>query len=298
MTIKQPIYALSFLSFFSILLLASCGSSGSDKEKNSTEFDEANNTLKKSIEDVVYGIPSPSEIPYMIQQTGAEFNQSLVNPISSAERYTRRNDKAALNLGVYAADIGYLASYDKTQEAIDYLNSCKNLADVLGVIGTFDMEILKRFEANIANKDSLTALLDQTLKQTERLLKDDSRNRLAALVVTGSFIEGLYISTGLVNSYPKNLLPDDARNLILTPVIQVILNQKKSVSELLKMLSAVEQTDPVAGMVTDLMELEKAYAALNIEEQIRNNRADMVLSDKNLTQISAIVGKIRTSITE
>jgi hypothetical protein len=160
------------------------------------------------------------------------------------------------------------------------------------------MEILKRFEANIANKDSLTALLDQTLKQTERLLKDDSRNRLAALVVTGSFVEGLYISTGLVNSYPKNLLPDDARNLILTPVIQVILNQKKSVSELLKMLSAVEQTDPVAGMVTDLLELEKAYAALNIEEQIRNNRADMVLSDKNLTQISTIVGKIRNSITE
>ncbi len=298
MSFKQPCYTLSIFAFAAIVALSSCGSAGSDKEKNAAEFDEANKNLKKSIEDVVYGIPSPSEIPYMIQQTGAEFNQGLVNPVRNAERYTRRNDKAALNLGVYAADIGYLASYDKTQEAIDYLNSCKNLADILGVIGTFDMEILKRFEANISNKDSLTALLDQTLKQTERLLKDDSRNRLAALVVAGSFVEGLYISTGLVNSYPKNLLPDDARNLILTPVIQVILNQKKSVTELLKMLSSVEQTDPVSGMVNDLQELEKAYAALNIEEQIRNNRADMVLSDKNLTQISAIVNRIRQGITE
>ncbi|QOI98373.1 MAG: hypothetical protein HRU69_13110 [Flammeovirgaceae bacterium] len=298
MNFKQPVYLLSIFAFISILVLSACGSGGSGTDKNSAEFDEANKNLKQSIEEVVYGIPSPSEIPYMIQQTGAEFNQSLVNPINNAERYTRRNDKAALNLGVYAADIGYLASYDKTQEAIDYLNSCKNLADILGVIGTFDMEILKRFEANISNKDSLTSLLDQTLKQTERLLKDDSRNRLAALVVTGSFIEGLYISTGLVNSYPKNLLPDDARNLILTPVIQVILNQKKSVTELLKMLSSVEQTEPVAGIVVDLQELEKAYAALNIEEQIRNNRADMVLSDKNLTQISSIVGKIRKGITE
>ncbi|MCK6617451.1 MAG: hypothetical protein L6Q51_07380 [Cyclobacteriaceae bacterium] len=298
MNFKQPIYFLSILAFISMLLLAACGSGGSGTDKNSAEFDEANKNLKQSIEEVVYGIPSPSEIPYMIQQTGAEFNQGLVNPITNAERYTRRNDKAALNLGVYAADIGYLSSYDKTQEAIDYLNSCKNLADILGVIGTFDMEILKRFEANISNKDSLTSLLDQTLKQTERLLKDDSRNRLAALVVTGSFIEGLYISTGLVNSYPKNLLPDDSRNLILTPIIQVILNQKKSVSELLKMLSSVEQTEPVAGIVTDLQELEKAYAALNIEEQIRNNRADMVLSDKNLTQISSIVSKIRKGITE
>lgn len=298
MNFKHPSFHLNFLALCALLILHSCGSSGSDKEKNSAEFDAANRNLKESIEDVVYGIPSPSEIPYMIQQTGAEFNQALVNPISNAERYTRRNDKAALNLGVYAADIGYLASYDKTQEAIDYLNSCKNLADLLGVIGTFDMEILKRFEANIANKDSLTSLLDQTLKQTEKLLQDDSRNRLAALVVAGSFVEGLYISTGLVNSYPKNLLPDDARNLILTPVIQVILNQKKSVSELLKMLSAVEQTDPVAGLVSDMQELEKAYAALNIEEQIRNNRADMVLSDKNLTQISSIVTRIRKGITE
>lgn len=298
MNFKQPNLLFTLLAFSSIVVLSSCGSAGTDKDKNSDEFDAANQNLKKSIEDVVYGIPSPSEIPYMIQQTGAEFNQGLVNPIRNAERYTRRNDKAALNLGVYAADIGYLASYDKTQEAIDYLNSCKNLADVLGVIGTFDMEILKRFETNIANKDSLTALLDQTLKQTERLLKDDSRNRLAALVVSGSFVEGLYISTGLVNSYPKNLLPDDTRNLILTPVIQVILNQKKSVTELLKMLTSVEQTDPVAGMVSDLQELEKAYAALNIEEQIRNNRADMVLSDKNLTQISNIVEKIRKGIVE
>lgn len=298
MNFKHPSFHLNFLALCALLILHSCGSSGSDKEKNSAEFDAANRNLKESIEDVVYGIPSPSEIPYMIQQTGAEFNQALVNPISNAERYTRRNDKAALNLGVYAADIGYLVSYDKTQEAIDYLNSCKNLADLLGVIGTFDMEILKRFEANIANKDSLTSLLDQTLKQTEKLLQDDSRNRLAALVVAGSFVEGLYISTGLVNSYPKNLLPDDARNLILTPVIQVILNQKKSVSELLKMLSAVEQTDPVAGLVSDMQELEKAYAALNIEEQIRNNRADMVLSDKNLTQISSIVMRIRKGITE
>src|SRR5690606_16298276 len=162
-------------------------------------------------------------------------------------------------------DIGYLTSYEKTQEAIDYLNACKSLADYLGIIGTFDIDVLKRFEANIANKDSLASLLDESIKQTEKFLKDDTRNKQAALVVAGSFVEGLHISTGLVNSYPKDLLPTDARNVILTPVIQVILNQQKSVSELLKMLSAIEQTDPVSGMVRDLKELEAAYAALNIE---------------------------------
>ena len=46
------------------------------------------------------------------------------------------------------------------------LNSAKALADNLGVIGSFDVEVLNQFEANISNKDSLTHLLDRTMKRT------------------------------------------------------------------------------------------------------------------------------------
>jgi hypothetical protein len=280
--------------------LASCGSSSSDKDKNSSEFKEAEQSLKEQIEEVIYNIPSPSEIPYLLQATGAEFNESLLNPRTKVDQYASRTDKAALNLGVYAADIGYLSSYDKTQEAIDYLNSTKTLADNLGVIGSFDVEVLQKFEANISNKDSLTRLLDRTIKRTESYLVDDKRNKLSALVVTGSFVEGLHISTGLIKSYPKDLLPDDKRNLVLTPLIRVVLEQKKSVSDLLKMLtsSSVEQTEPITSIVGDLKSLEKAYAELNIEEQIKNNKANMVLTDKNLIEITNIVEKMRKGITD
>jgi hypothetical protein len=279
--------------------LASCGSSGGNKDKDSAEFKEAEeSSLKQQIEEVVYNIPSPSEIPYLLQATGAEFNESLINPREKVDQYVTRTDKSALNLGIYAADIGYLSSYDKTQEAIDYLASAKTLADGLGIIGAFDSEVLKKFETNISNKDSLTHLLDNTIKKTEIFLNDDSRNKLSALVVTGSFIEGLYISTGLIKTYPKNLLPEDDRYLVLTPLMRVVLEQKKSVAELLKMLSAVEQTDPITNIVTDLKALDQAYTALNIEEQIKKNRADMILSDKNLVEITKIVERMRAGITQ
>lgn len=117
-------------------------------------------------------------------------------------------------------------------------------------------------------------------------------------MVTGSFIEGLYISTGLIKSYPKNLLPDDQRNLVLTPLMRVILQQEKSVDELVKMLSTVEQTDPVTTIVADLISLQASYRALNIEEQIKNNKANLVLTDKNLVDITLIVEKLRKFITE
>lgn len=295
MKFKQPLNL--FLSALLMLGLASCASSSEDKAKNSEEFDEANETLKQQIEEVVYNIPAPSEIPYLLQATGAEFNPNLVNSRDKVDQYTTRNDKAALNLGVYAADIGYLTSYDKTQEAIDYLASAKTLADNLGLIGTFDAELLKKFEANISNKDSLARLIDRTIHKSENFLVDDNRSKLSSLVITGSFIEGLYISTGLIKTYPKDILPDDNRNLVLTPIMRVVLEQKKSVSELLKMLSTVEQTEPVVAIVQDLKELEKTYQNLNIEEQIKNNRADLVLTDKNLEGITTIVEKMRKGIT-
>jgi hypothetical protein len=286
-----------FFSLLVALIVWSCGSSKKDEGK-SDEFKKAEESLNSQIKDVVYNLPSPTEIPYLIQATGAEFNPSLINDRKKVDQYSSRNDKAALNLGVYAADIGYLSSYDKTQEAIDYLNATKTLADNLGVIGTFDTDILKKFEANISNKDSLASLLNETVQKTDKYLQDDNRNKLASLMLTGSFIEGLYISTGMIKSYPKNILPDDARNLVLTPLMRVVLEQQKSVTELLKMLGTVEQTEPVTTLMTDLNALDASYKSLNIDEQIKNNRADLVLTDKNLAEVTRLVEKLRKNITE
>lgn len=296
MRFKQPLYFIVFA--LGSTFLFSCGASG-DKVNNSDDFTEAEkDSLGKQIEEVMYNIPSPTEIPYMLQATGAEFNPGLVNPKNKADKYLSINDKAALNLGVYAADVGYLASYDKTQEAIDHLSACKTLAENLNVIGAFDVQVLERFEANIGNKDSLSILLDNTIKKTESFLKDDNRKKLSALVIAGSFVEGLYISTGMIKSYPKDLLPKDERATILTQLIRVILEQKKSVSELIKMLSVVDQTESITTMVDDLKALEKAYGALNIDEQIKNNKADLILSDSNLAEITPIVERMRQRITE
>jgi hypothetical protein len=294
MNIKQSIYFS--LTLLLAVGLTSCGSSKKDETANDDDFNDSTE-LRQQIEDLVDNIPSPSEIPYLLQATGAEFNESLLNSNSKVDQYVARNDKAALNLGVYAADIGYLSSYDKTQEAIDYLAACKTLADGLGLIGTFDAEVIAKFEQNISNKDSLSHLLDRTIKKTENYLNDDNRNKLSSMVIAGSFIEGLYISTGVIKSYPKDILPDDKRNLVLTPIMRIVLEQKKSVSDLIKMLGAVEQTEPIAAIMKDLKELETTYQALNIEEQIKNNRADLMLTDKNLTGITMIVERLRKGIT-
>jgi hypothetical protein len=278
------------------LALIACGPKEKDGD-GANEFDDAKKSMSEKLDDFAYRIPPPTEIPYLLTATGAEFNASLINDKTKANQYASKTEKAALNLGVYTADIGYLTANEKTQEAIDYINTCKSLAESLGVMGSFDLEVMKKFEENISNKDSLAALLDKTLKQADQYLKDDSRTKLAALIVTGSFVEGLYISTSLVKTYPKDL-PAADRNLILTPIIRIILNQKNSVDDLLKMLQKVDQAEPVAGIVADMTALQTSYKSLNIEEQIKNNRGDLVLTDKSLTEITAMVEKIRNGITQ
>lgn len=276
--------------------LWSCGSK-KEANENSDEFKQAEESLTDEIKDVESNLPSPTEIPYLLQETGAEFNQSLLNDKKKADSYLTRNDKAALNLGVYAADIGYLVSYDKTQEAIDYVTASKKLANGLGVLGSFDQEVLKSFEKNISNKDSLTRLVNDAVKQTEKYLKSDNRVKPAALMLTGSFIEGLYISTGLIKTYPKDLKEQD-RMVILTPLLRVVLQQRESIDDLTKMLSGVEQTEPVTSILEKLNSLEGSYRDLNIEEKIKNNQADKILTDKNLADITNTVESLRKSIVE
>lgn len=296
MKLHRPFFFLLLATF--AVAFASCSKSGQDTDENSKEFDEAaEGTITDELEGLTDNIPPPTEIPYMLQATGAEFNQGLVNSREKVDQYTTQNDKAAMNLGVYAADIGYLTSYDKTQEAIDYLTACKTLSEDLGLIGTFDAQLLEEFEKNISNKDSLTRMIDRTMKESEQFLREGNRKQLSALVVAGGFIEGLYIATELIKTYPKDILPEDSRNVVLTPLMKVILDQKNSVSEMVKILDAAEETDMVKEIREDFKKLEETYQGLNIDEQIRNNRADLVLTDKNLEGITTLVEKIRTRIT-
>ena len=70
------------------------------------------------------------------------------------------------------------------------------------------------------------------------------------------------------------------------------------VIDALKMLNSVEpKAESVNMILADLKTLESQYAALNIDEQIKNNKANLVLSDKNLVEITNTVEKIRQSIT-
>jgi len=286
---------LRFLSLALIVLLVSACGGGGKKESDMTseEFEQAKADLQENVKKVLYEIPSPAEIPFLLQATGADFDGALVNDIKKIDGYASTNDKAVLNLGIYSTDIGYLSSYEKTQESLTYMRSCRKLADNLGLSSSFSPDLIEEFEKNIESRDSLANLVNETIAKAEDLLKEDDRGNLAALLITGSFIEGLYLSTQIVDRYPKDL-PEETRTIILTPLIRMILDQKKPLADLIAMLKGVDQTDRTRNILGKLEAIYAIYESLKIDEQIKNNTA--VLSGDTIKGIITGVANLRNEI--
>ena len=279
------------------LLMLSCGSEKKESTDNASEFEQAETEIRDQIEKVLIQLPPPSELPFLLEATGADYDGSLVNDVTSVDKYKSTNNKAAMNLGIYAADVGYLSSYSKVQDALTYLNTAKTLADEVGVANSFDLELLERFESNLSSNDSLGAILNEVVANSDKHLQDNNRKKTAALMLTGSFIEGLYLTTSLVQNYPKDILPEDSRNLILVPVIRLILDQEKPLADLITLLKSVDQDEDISSMITRLEGLHGKYQKLSVNESIQNNRGDLLVTDATVVDITQQVAEIRGYIT-
>jgi hypothetical protein len=282
-----------------LFLLCSCGGGSSQKtEAESEVFDEAKSKVAQEIGDVLGDLPSPSQIPFLLQATGAEFNSDLLSDIKDAEKYQTSNDKAAMNLGIYVADVAYLASYEQVQLALKYMEGCQVLSENLGISSAFDLALLSRFEENLGRRDSLITILDEAMKSAEYQLQSDDRLNKAALILVGTFIEGLHLSTRVIETYPDDLLAEEDKNQILEPLVKIVLEQKKPLVNLIKLMENIPNDDMVTIMTEELIILRNIYETQlsKVEEQINSNNGDYVLTKSVLVGISYDLKKIREKI--
>ena len=289
---------LSALFFGILILLWSCGGSGTSSETASNqgdEFESAQSEVAEQIDKVVHELPPPSEVPLLLQQVGADFNSAVTNDISKVGSY-QTNEKAALNLGIFATDVGYYASYEQVQDALKYMEGCQNLADYLGIASSFDVNLLRRFEQNIGNRDSLAVLVNEAMEQAEAQLENNDRTTIAALALAGSYIEGLYISTQVVKNYPDDL-PPDVRNLVLEPLMRLIADQQRPLLDLIGVLNSIEHDDIVDNMSREMGALRFHFDEIgDFEAKITADPASVVLDQGLLKGVTDEVERIRAEI--
>lgn len=293
---------LSALTLAGAVFIFSCGGGNQENSSDaSAEFESAKEQVAIDVAKVLEDLPPPAEVPLMLMQTGADFNPEAVNSITTEQinAYQQSESKAALNLGIYATDIGYLTSYDKSELALEYMGQCQKLAAPVGVGDAIDYGMVARFEANMENKDSLAVVVNEVMRKSgERLAELDELNS-AALLLAGSWIEGIHISTFIVDTYPDDL-PDEARTLILEPLVKVVMDQKTSLNDLLKVLNDVPESDDVNAIIGELQKVKAIYDGelAEVEKQIAENTGDYVLLPSALNNLAKEVNRIRTSIVQ
>ncbi len=278
--------------------VASVLSSGCNPKKEEEPKEKVDSTQATflKLDNAIFSIPSPIQTSLLIKKSGANYNKSLLNQTNKASTYATAYKKA-LNLGVFGADLGYVAIYDQTQDAIGYLNATRKLADDLGVSAAFDESLMKRFQANLGKKDSLILLVSDGMRASDSYLQNNERKNVAGLIIAGGWVEGLYFSLNV------------AKETNNKEVINRIGEQKSTLDNLIKLLTPYyeqpeykELLDQLIDLAYDFDAVENKYTYVPASTDAAtktttvNSISEVVITKAQMENISKKINTIRTSI--
>jgi hypothetical protein len=276
---KKTIISISDLRawvfiFGILIILSGCKSSKKEPAETTQPLEEKTAKEKVIVELSGYPIPTSFEIMKMINESGASYIYTLSNLADKVDQYITSKEKA-LNLGVYGADLSYAITYGMKQEAMLYLEASIILITEMGISTAFNVNYVQRIEDNQDDKDSLISVLSDSFIDTWDYLTENEKAIQAVLIASGSWIEGLYISTQIAINAPDN-----------THFLEIIASQKNSLHKLLEIIAPVKDDIDVFYIYNGLMDLSKIYE--EIEEELTTEQFEQVLDAIELLRESIV----------
>jgi hypothetical protein len=262
------------------------------EDTTSTEIQQVNPLNVVPMNGAIFSIPSPIQLGGIIQKSGAAYNADILNNPKSYENYVDLVSQS-LNLGVYGADLGYCALYDKQQESIGYIKSAQKLSDILGISDAFGIETIQSVERNLDDKDSLLYIISNSYRRADDYLQTSELKHIGALIIVGGWIESLHFA-GILGK--ENKSPE---------VVNMIGMQKHTINTMLDKMLALYFNEPgVEEVYNDLDEVRNSFNKVNIKyeyvaPETNKNKRTTTLKSKASVEISdeifnEIVDKIKT----
>lgn len=251
------------------------------------------------VKDILQAIPSPLEISTLLQEVEPTYNPSVLNDAGKSDSYTTNYTKA-VNLGIYGTDLGYANIYGKTQDAIKYLNAVRDLADGLSIGEFFDYATMKRLADSSDNLDSLLLQTTNNFNKINYHLRQQKRDHLSILILTGGWIEAVYL-TCLVHEKTNNKLLKDKigeQKIVLEQILMVldVYKSKPNFESLINDLTALQQ-------VYDQIEIETVYAPSTTKEGkdgqlivVDNTSSTVKITDADVETIVSLTKSIRNKL--
>jgi hypothetical protein len=264
------------ISLFVIIAMVASGCQGkkgtpSASEGVAAETEASKDEVLKEISD--YPLPTAFEVTKLLNDAGASYILDLSNKTDNVGKYISLKSKA-LNLGVYGADLSYAATYNQTQETMQYLETSSRLIDELQISTAFNQTLVDRVEANLDNVDSLINIISDSFYDSYRYLQENQQDKLSLLILSGSWIEALYITTQISTITEEN-----------QKIVEIISDQKSTLNKLLELLNPAKDEQIIADVYANLTSIKAIY-----------DSADDPFSKDDLEKIISTTEKIRNSI--
>ncbi|WP_462319142.1 hypothetical protein [Marinilabilia sp.] len=276
--LNQPLIVI----VLTVALVFSACQSGKKKDSNKEDKDAVTakkiekEEIEKDVRDFVYPLPTSFEVTEMLNRIGASYILTLSNPAENVDKYLTEK-KQAINLGVYGADLSYASTYNQKQQIMSYMDASRKLIDALNISGALPSDIIEQIEKNEENKDKLVEIITNTFYDTYDYLNANNRSAVSMLVLAGSWVEALYITT--------NISEDTYQN---KEMVKIVMQQKSSLNKLLDLMKNYEEDEDVAEVMKQLKPLAKVYNMVE-ENAISEEQMDIIIEE---------VSKVRADFVE
>ena len=211
----------------------------------------------------------------MLNEIEASYIVGIANDPEKAESYLTEKSKA-VNLGVYTADLAYATTYNQKTDIQNYFKANETLVRELDFTAAFDQDLPDQLDANLDNKDKLVEIVTNMFQNAYTYLNQQGRTELSYLVLSGTVIEGLYLTTHISENTFQN-----------PKIIEAILFQKEPLADLEKMLANFERSEMLADIYANIKAINAIYA---MEE------GTTAMTEKQVLQLTETLTKIREEI--
>ena len=272
MRLNKTILPLALLICLFSFTFNSCKRSSTGNTETDT-LTIAKDSLMAEVKEVIYPLPGPFELHKKLEYIGASYMGKVLNPVENIDRYYTEKNKA-LNLGVYAADLSYVSTYNKKQEIQLYSRNLKTLMDGLNVNINFKDFYAEDMKQKLENKDTLINIVTNVYYNAYKEMAEKGDPSLAALMLTGIWTEGLFIASHI---------SDDTFNN--NEIVKIILDQKNSLDIVLDMLYKTKGNEVTDTLIKALENVKAIY-----------NKAGESITKPQLDELTKAIESIRSSI--
>jgi hypothetical protein len=235
---------------------------------------------------IFYSLPSPLETAMLLKSAGIGYNEQVLNDLGSVEKYSTNKSKA-INLGIYTTDLSFASLFDQPQTSLKYMDATKKLANEMGISDAVDEETMNRLKQNLNNRDIVMDVISETFLNTSAYLKENDQQAVAAMVLVGGWVEGLYIGTQMIGNNPiegNKLVDRIAEQKLSFSIVERMLQDNRKNQK-------GEENRDIIEMINELHALKMAF------DKIEVKTSSIKVEEGNATSGSMLKSQTKIKVT-